>query len=262
MDCAREAIDGGLLENKSWKARGTMEVYASIAHLRVEREYNVKSSADYGRIVCQKHFNRLVDLLRNQKPTIGGQSDPHTLFIEPTVLVDVSPSDPIMQEEIFGPILPILNVRNMDEAIEFINDREKPLALYVFTKDRKVKEAFLERTSSGSVAINDTILQVAAEGLPFGGVGNSGMGAYHGKNTFDTFVHKKSVLSKKFFFLPEKIESVRYPPSTKLKLNVMKARFRYNHSLPTQYIPHIVMFLLGVLITVAAYYITIYFNEK
>lgn len=113
-------------------------------------------------------------MLRNQKAAIGGQSDPHTLYIEPTVLVDVSPSDPVMQEEIFGPILPIVNVRNMEGAIDFINEREKPLALYVFTNDQKVKEAFLGRTSSGGVAINDTILQVAADGLLFGGVGNSG----------------------------------------------------------------------------------------
>ncbi|XP_018564879.1 aldehyde dehydrogenase, dimeric NADP-preferring-like [Anoplophora glabripennis] len=222
----------------------------------------VKSSTDYGRIASLKHFNRLVDLLRNQKPAIGGQSDPHNLFIEPTVLVEVSPMDPVMQEEIFGPILPIVNIRNMDEAIDFINDREKPLALYVFTNDQSVKDAFLERTSSGSVAINDTVLQVVADGLPFGGVGNSGIGAYHGKKTFDTFVHKKSVLSKGFFFLPEKIESVRYPPYTNMKLNVLKARFRYNHSLPTKYVSHVVMFMLGVLVTIAVYYIILLFNEN
>lgn len=112
--------------------------------------------------------------MKNQKAAIGGHTDPADLFIEPTILVDVRPDDPVMQEEIFGPVLPIINVKSAEEAIDFINEREKPLALYVFTKNSRVRKAFLNNTSSGGVLINDTIMHICAEGLPFGGVGNSG----------------------------------------------------------------------------------------
>lgn len=182
----------------------------------IKEFYNgsVKTSKDFGRIINQRHFDRLLALLKNQNIAIGGHTDAAERFISPTVLVDVRPEDPIMQEEIFGPLLPIINVRNAQEAIDFINQREKPLALYVFTNDSDVKKEFIEKTSSGGMVINDTIMHIVADGLPFGGVGNSGIGAYKGKYTFDTFVHKKAVLSKSFNPLQEKIESVRYPPVT------------------------------------------------
>ncbi|KAJ8956612.1 hypothetical protein NQ318_013965 [Aromia moschata] len=135
---------------------------------------NAKTTSDYARIISHRHFNRLSNLLKNQKIAIGGHTDPQDLFIHPTVLIDVSPDDPVMQEEIFGPILPIVNVENLEQAIKFINSREKPLTMYVFTKDNKTKQAFLERTSSGSLTFNDTIMQATVDGLPFGGVGNSG----------------------------------------------------------------------------------------
>ncbi|XP_074032094.1 aldehyde dehydrogenase, dimeric NADP-preferring isoform X2 [Leptinotarsa decemlineata] len=134
----------------------------------------VKSSKSYGRIISKRHFARLCNLMKNQKIAVGGHTDEEDLLIEPTVLVDVKPEDPIMQEEIFGPILPIVNVNDKEEAIRFINEREKPLALYIFTTKNSVKKAFLENTSSGGVVINDVIMHFIADGLPFGGVGNSG----------------------------------------------------------------------------------------
>ncbi|CAG9812694.1 unnamed protein product [Phaedon cochleariae] len=219
---------------------------------------NIKTNEDYGRIVSQKHFNRLANMLKNQKAAIGGKSDESDLFVEPTVLIDVKPEDHVMQEEVFGPIISIINVKDENEAIEFINDREKPLALYIFTNSSKVKKMFLERTSSGGVLINDTVMHLIADGLPFGGVGHSGMGSYHGKKTFDTFVHKKSVLSKSFNLIAEKIESLKYPPYTKFKSGSLALVMRYNRSLPTKYVPHLCAFVLGIAATVGCYYLKRY----
>lgn len=149
-----------------------MCVFKILINLTVSEK--IKESKDYGRIVNQKHFDRISNYLVNQNIAFGGQTDPKELFVHPTILVDVNLNDPVMKEEIFGPILPIVNVNSADEAIDFIKKREKPLALYVFTKSSKVKEAFLSDTSSGGVVVNDTIMHISAEGLPFGGVGNSG----------------------------------------------------------------------------------------
>ena len=112
---------------------------------------------------------------------IGGEHDKSSLYIDLTILSNVSPEDSVMQEEIFGPILPIINVNSASEAIEFINARDKPLTLYLFSEDKKVQEKFMTNTSSGGMAVNECLLQMSVESLPFGGVGNSGMGAYHGK---------------------------------------------------------------------------------
>lgn len=127
-----------------------------------------------------------------------------------------------MQNEIFGPILPIVTVTNANEAIEFINKREKPLALYIFSNDKKIVDSILKNTSAGGVSVNDTIMHLATQGLPFGGVGNSGMGAYHGKQSYDTFAHKKSVLHKDLGALGEKLSSARYPPYTVGKMNYLR----------------------------------------
>jgi len=154
------------------------------------------------------------------KIVIGGEMDEEDRYIAPTVLVDVNPNDPIMQEEIFGPVLPILNVENEDEAIDFINSRDKPLALYVFSKNSKVSDKFLARTSSGGMCINDTIMHGGIDTLPFGGVGASGMGAYHGHFSFTTFSHQRAVLKKKQSM--EMLNDVRYPPYTDGKLKIFK----------------------------------------
>ncbi|XP_034244379.1 aldehyde dehydrogenase, dimeric NADP-preferring-like [Thrips palmi] len=171
-----------------------------------------KASTDLARIVSDRQFQRLTQYLKCGKIVIGGETDAAERFIAPTVLVDVKADDPVMQDEIFGPILPIYTVRDASEAIEFINSREKPLALYVFTNDEQEYKLFIKHTSSGGICVNDCMIHVAVEGLPFGGVGESGMGAYHGKKSFDTFSHHKSALIKDLGAIGEAAGSLRYPP--------------------------------------------------
>lgn len=156
---------------------------------------NPKLTPDFGRIVNQHHFVRLSHLLESSsgKTYYGGVTDPEELYISPTILVDVDPEDAIMKEEIFGPILPVLTVKDADEALAFINARPKPLALYLFTDDDpKLVERFLRETSSGALCVNDVVLHCSLDSLPFGGVGQSGMGAYHGRYSYDTFSHDKA----------------------------------------------------------------------
>lgn len=156
-------------------------------------------SPDYGRIINAHHFSRLEKLLHSGTIIVGGQTNAEDRYIAPTVLDHVSWQDPVMQEEIFGPILPVLDYDTIDEAIAQINERPKPLALYIFTRDKHLHQRVLAETSSGGVCINDTIMQVGIAELPFGGVGPSGMGRYHGKSGFDTFSNQKSVLVKSFW---------------------------------------------------------------
>lgn len=213
---------------------------------------NIKQSKDYARIVNERHFLRICNLLKNQKVALGGEMDAQELYIAPTVLVDVKPEDDVMNEEIFGPILPILNVIDAREAVKFINSREKPLALYVFTNDRKVQEYFLENTSSGGVCINDTVMHLTVAALPFGGVGSSGMGSYHGKKSFDIFVHKKSAMIRNFSLIGEKAQEVRYPPySTKATSILRLATTTLNRSFNFKsYLFYGLAFGLGVGVTV------------
>ena len=178
---------------------------------------NPQTSPDYCRIVNERQFNRLKALLKDGDILTGGQTDLAEKYIAPTLMTNVSLESELMQEEIFGPILPILDYANLEDAIAFINERPKPLALYLFSNNKSKQERILEATSSGGVCINDTIFQVGVIDLPFGGVGPSGMGAYHGKATFDTFSHYKSVLKKSFRFEL----NVRYPPYGN-KLNWIK----------------------------------------
>ncbi len=169
---------------------------------------NPKASPDFARIVDDRHFQRLTSLLEGQEPVVGGQADAEARYIAPTVLRGVRDEDPVMQEEIFGPILPVITVDDANDAIERIRKRPRPLALYVFSKDRRVQRRMLEQTSSGGVCINDVMAHVQVPELPFGGVGASGMGAYHGRASFDVFSHKKGVLHKGTRVDP----SLRYPP--------------------------------------------------
>jgi aldehyde dehydrogenase (NAD+) len=173
-----------------------------------------ETSKDYGRIVNERHHRRLMALLPNSGSlAAGGQGDEQQRYIAPTVLTDVRADAPIMQDEIFGPILPVLKVASIDEAISFVNARDKPLALYAFTADPAAQQRVVERTSSGGVVLNHAILHLIIPGLPFGGVGASGTGAYHGKHSFETFSHRKAVLKK-----PTSIDpSLMYPPYTQAK---------------------------------------------
>ena len=161
-----------------------------------------------GRIVNRKHFDRLLHLLDNQTLFFGGQSDPDRLQIALTVVDDPAPHSPIMQEEIFGPLLPVLSYDTLEEALQFVESRPHPLALYLFSQDKQKQREILHRLSFGGSCINDTLMHIANHRLPFGGVGNSGMGRYHGKHTFETFSHMKAVLNKSRFL----DLSVRYHP--------------------------------------------------
>ncbi|MBG1242381.1 aldehyde dehydrogenase [Nostoc sp. NZL] len=160
---------------------------------------NPANSPDYARIISQKHFDRLVDFLKDGEVIIGGVAQASERYIAPTVIDNVSLEDSIMQEEIFGPILPIIEYTDIAEAIALINSRPKPLALYLFSQNKNLQKRVLQETSSGGVCINDTVMQVGVSSLPFGGVGDSGIGNYHGKASFDTFSHNKSVLQNSFW---------------------------------------------------------------
>ncbi|XP_045414259.1 aldehyde dehydrogenase family 3 member B2-like isoform X3 [Lemur catta] len=175
-------------------------------------QYLDQSSPDLGRIINQKQFQRLRALLGCGRVAIGGQSDESQRYIAPTVLVDVQETEPVMQEEIFGPILPIVSVRSLDEAIDFINRREKPLALYAFSNSSQVVNQMLDRTSSGNFGGNEGFIYMTLTSLPLGGVGNSGMGRYHGKFSFDTFSHHRACLLSHAGL--EKLKEIRYPPYT------------------------------------------------
>ncbi|XP_039277308.1 aldehyde dehydrogenase, dimeric NADP-preferring isoform X4 [Nilaparvata lugens] len=212
---------------------------------------NIQSSPDLCRIISDRHYKRLSELLDSGTVAVGGERDPVDRFIGPTVLVDVKPTDPVMKEEIFGPILPIVNVENAYEAIGFINSRELPLTFYLFTTEKRLQDLFLKQTRTGSVCINDTVMQYGVETLPFGGVGHSGMGAYHGKYTFDTFTHKKSCLVKDYNPLLESLASSRYPPYSDKKMNFIAMLMRKRRSLGLQYIPYAMTFAVGVLTAVA-----------
>lgn len=155
-----------------------------------------RESKYYPRIVNEKTFDKLTALLKNTRGNLrfGGQTHREGLYISPTILDDVQPDDALMQEEIFGPLLPILTYSHLEEAINFINSREKPLALYYFGKDKEAREV-LNKTSSGGTGINDTLMHITNHHLPFGGVGNSGQGMYHGKESFLAFSHQRAVIS-------------------------------------------------------------------
>ena len=168
---------------------------------------NPQLSPDYGRIVSERHFNRLLSLIDEEKKCFGGRHDIDEKYIEPTVLEHVTWDDPVMEDEIFGPIMPIMTYSDLNQVIHEINSRPKPLALYVFASRKKVVKEVIKRTSSGGVGVNETIIQVASHKLPFGGVGHSGMGSYHGKYSFETFSHKKSIVKKGNIGL-----DVVYPP--------------------------------------------------
>jgi aldehyde dehydrogenase (NAD+) len=160
---------------------------------------NPDHSPDYARIINQKQFDRLVNFLKYGEVIIGGETKPSELYIAPTLIDHVSLEEPIMQEEIFGPILPIIEYTDIAEAIALINSRPKPLALYLFSQNENLQKRVLQETSSGGVCINDTVMQCGVSSLPFGGVGDSGIGNYHGKASFDTFSHDKSVLQNSFW---------------------------------------------------------------
>jgi aldehyde dehydrogenase (NAD+) len=167
-----------------------------------------QQSPDYGRIINQRHWDRLVNFLTDGEIVIGGKHDRENLYIAPTIVDKITWDSPIMAEEIFGPILPLLPYSDLSEVIEKINDRGRPLALYFFSENTKNQERIINSIPFGGGCINDTIMHLSSPYLPFGGIGDSGMGRYHGKYTFDTFTHYKSILKKSLRF----DQQWRYPP--------------------------------------------------
>lgn len=179
-----------------------------------------QKSESLGRIVNARHYQRIQMLKKGADIAMGGDDIEEEKYIAPTVLRDVKLTDPVMQDEIFGPLLPIMPVKDHAEAIQIINDREKPLSLYVFSNKKSIVTDFRDQTSSGALLINDTIVHGGLATLPFGGVGNSGMGRYHGKFSFDSFSHKKAVLEKSLGM--DQVNQLRYPPYTDSKLGWLK----------------------------------------
>lgn len=161
---------------------------------------NPLRNPDYTHIVSERHFKRLEGFLDNGQVYSGGKTDSDTLAIEPTVLTNISWDDPIMQDEIFGPILPVMEYSHLSEVLDGIHNHPKPLALYIFTENNQVQQTVLNSVSFGGGCVNDTVYHFVSPHLPFGGVGPSGIGSYHGKGSFDTFSHKKSVLKQTTLF--------------------------------------------------------------
>jgi aldehyde dehydrogenase (NAD+) len=192
-----------------------------LEHLtRTLREFygpDPRQSPDYGRIVNRSHLKRLTAFLEQGRLECGGQHDESDRYLAPTVLTAVSLTAPVMQEEIFGPILPVLPFEKLDDVIGHLRRRPRPLALYAFTGDRATRERLLAETSSGGVCFNDTLSHILGRDLPFGGLGESGMGAYHGKAGFDTFTHYRSVMTRSSRLDP----NLSYPPS-RISLTALK----------------------------------------
>ncbi|PIE06571.1 MAG: aldehyde dehydrogenase family protein [Rhodobacterales bacterium] len=172
-----------------------------------------QTSPDFGRIVNRRHFDRLAAMPGEGRVVFGGAQDADDLYIEPTLLTDLPDGAAALTEEVFGPILPMVEVAGADEALARINRGPRPLALYLFSNDRSLQRRVVEETSSGTVVLNDVVIQMTSPDLPFGGVGASGIGSYHGRTGFDAFSHLKPVLTKGTRFDP----AVRYPPYTARK---------------------------------------------
>lgn len=192
--------------------------------IQIKKQFGEKPllNENYGKIINEKHFDRLSGLMDGSKVVFGGDSDRASLRIEPTVMDNVDFSDAVMGEEIFGPILPVLTFKNINEAVKKINSRPHPLALYMFSEDRKTIKFVMSRCQFGGGCINDTIIHLATSRMGFGGVGASGMGAYHGKIGFDAFSHKKSIVDKKTWMdLP-----MRYQPYKQINEMLIKMFLR------------------------------------
>lgn len=190
---------------------------ALVREIKTQFGEDIKMSSDFPRIINTSTIKRLRGYMEDGVVYFGGDHDEKGLYVEPTIITDVKLNSKIMSEEIFGPILPVIEFEEIDDVIKYINEKEKPLALYYFSEDKRKIEYVLKNTTAGGVTINDTIIHVASSYLPFGGVGNSGVGSYHGKASFDTFSHRKSIIKRGTFFeLP-----IRFAPY-KDKINMLK----------------------------------------
>ncbi len=198
LNCGQTCIAPDyLLVHENIKERLTQELIKQIEKAFGESQQN---SEDYGRIAHQNHFNKLKNSLKNQKIIYGGQMEEKDLFFGPTLVENPKPESELMQEEIFGPILPIISYKAESEIHDLLEKRERPLAFYVFSKRKKFIHKLFNRYSFGAGVANDSIIQFANDKLPFGGVGHSGMGAYHGKYSFKNFSHEKPIIKRSFWF--------------------------------------------------------------
>jgi len=188
--------------------------------VEIESNYNTKpdKSENYLKIINTKNFDRLIQLIDHDKVYFGGKTDREQKFISPTVLQGITFDDEVMQDEIFGPILPVISFTELDKAIHEVKERPKPLSCYIYSKNRKTINTLLKELSFGGGAVNDSLMHLSNANLPFGGVGFSGMGSYHGKAGFDAFSHYKSILDKPFWLEPK----IKYAPYTKTKLKLIK----------------------------------------
>ncbi|MCU0457195.1 MAG: aldehyde dehydrogenase [Bacteroidales bacterium] len=183
---------------------------------------NPEESPDYCRIINSSKAGRLESFMKKGRIVTGGQTNREKCYVAPTIITDIRPDDPVMSEEIFGPVLPVISFDDFMEVYEIIGRNPKPLAAYIFTRTGKLAREFLSKTQSGTAAINDTVMQIASSRLPFGGIGPSGLGRYHGRKSFETFSNMRSVLKKSNLLeLP-----VKYPPYTKLKERIIKLVLR------------------------------------
>ncbi len=204
-----------LLVHKNIKEKLIEEIKQQIKNFYGE---NPKESKDFARIINERHFDRIVNLIEGEKIIEGGIFDREQKYISPTLLDKISWKSKIMQEEIFGPVLPIIEYEHEEEFFDEIKKRDKPLAMYIFTEDKKFKNRILTSLSSGGVCVNDTIMHISSTSLPFGGVGGSGIGSYHGKAGFDTFSHNRSIMSKWLGF----DLSMKFPPYGNFTDNLKK----------------------------------------
>ena len=192
---------------------------------RAVREFygaDPQQSPSYGRIINRRHWDRLAAYLKEGQIAYGGGGDAGDLYLAPTLLTGVAPNSPVMKEEIFGPILPVVGFAALDEVVALLSGQPIPLALYLFTRDRAVQARVLAETRSGGVCLNDTVTHMVGHDLPFGGQGDSGLGAYHGRASFDAFSHRRSVLDRSLRIdLP-----FRYPPP-RVSLATLKRAFRF-----------------------------------
>lgn len=183
---------------------------------------NPEKSEDFARVISSENAQRLSELMKCGQIVTGGITDTESRYVAPTIIKDVKPGDRIMQEEIFGPVLPVIDFDEFEEVYGIIEQNPKPLSAYIFTRNNKLVSEFMRRTRSGNAAVNETVLQIASPYLPYGGVGSSGMGRYHGKSSFDTFSNLRSVLVKSNLIdIP-----VRYPPYSKLKAKIVSLILR------------------------------------
>lgn len=209
-----------LAPNHVYVHREILERFQLVLAEKIKEFYgeNPQESKSYGKIINEKQFDRIIEYLDEIKIIYGGKYNREELYIEPTLMGQITEYDKVMKDEIFGPILPIIEYENLDDLIKELRDKNKPLATYMFTENNQIGEKVIDQLSFGGGCINDTLSHVANTRLPFGGIGNSGMGSYHGKSGFDTFSHYKSILKK------SRILNIKlaYPPYTADKLKWIK----------------------------------------